>query len=125
MGLHFICCVPGVIGNKVMVLEPEEAVLKVTNPCCSVETRRPYGELGSVDTTNCLCCVGVSSDLSKQMPVFVGWGCDGILVATIVEELKKRMKVRGDTGNIQRIEAVQQQLKAVDRKLDLIMQHLS
>jgi hypothetical protein len=60
-----------------------------------------------------------------QCPFSLGWGCDGILVATIVEELKKRMKVRGDTGNIQRIEAVQQQLKAVDRKLDLIMQHLS
>lgn len=35
-----------------------------------------------------------------------GWGCDGNAVEEIVKELKARMKVRGDTGQIVRTEYV-------------------
>merc|ERR1712224_158600 len=92
------CC----IGKQTVNLEPEEANY-VTSTCCSKSTqRRPYGELGSVEAANCCgCCVSVSSQLGMMSP---GLGCEKEKVDDIVEELKARMKGRGDTGNIQRQE---------------------
>ena len=111
--LHFLPFFPGFMGAKRMVLEEEEAVLTVNcKPFCDVETRRPYGELGSVDQHYCLCCcTAVSSDLSKNLPLYVGWGCDHDAVSTIVGELKQRMKVRGDTGQIVRTEQALTEIK--------------
>ena len=82
-----------------LVLEPEEAVLTRKTMCATNVQRRPYGELGSVDKgTACGCCVNVSSGLGPIQP---GMGCEEAVVNEIVEELKARMKTRGDTGNIQ------------------------
>ena len=99
------------MGKKTMILEQEEAVLAIDcQPFCSIETRRPYGELGSVDQTSCLCCTGVSSNLSQSMPLFIGWGCEYNKVGEIVQELKRRMKARGDTGQIAKTEAALKEL---------------
>jgi hypothetical protein len=105
--LHCLPLIPGFMGSKRIILDEEEAVAEV-RLCglCSVDTRRPYGELGSVDKVNFLCCSGVGSDLSKSMPIFVGCGCEDDRVSEIVAELKKRMKARGDTGQIRKTEMV-------------------
>jgi hypothetical protein len=108
---HFMPLFPGIMGKKRIILDEEEAVAEVECGLCSVNTRRPYGELGSVDKVNCLCCTGVSSELSKSIPMFVGWGCDDTRVSEIVAELKKRMKARGDTGQIQKAEMTLQEIK--------------
>ena len=86
-----VCCpitfgplIPGVMGSKTIVLEPEEAVYHVSCPCCKINTRRPYGELGSVDAVSCCCCVGVGSELTNKMAVFPGSGCNRPLVDEIV-----------------------------------------
>merc|ERR1712050_711490 len=79
-------------------------------PFCNVNTRRPYGELGSVDKFHCLCCVGVSSNLNPNLPLFVGSGCNEGVVSEIVAELKRRMKARGGTGQIARTEETLQEL---------------
>ena len=104
--IHFLPMIPGIMGwSKTMVLEEEEAILETNcQPFCTIHTRRPYGELGSIDTQYCLCCSGVSSDLSKSLPIFIGWGCNYDQVNDIVTELKIRMKSRGDTGQIERTE---------------------
>ena len=122
---------PGLHGTKKFILEPEEAVFEVKCCLCDVTTRRPYGELGSVDRSNCCCFVGVTSGLTKDQPICPGSGCDAALVDEIVAELKARMKQRGDTGNIQRAEATLEAVTALraevaDMKGDmqLIMQHL-
>ncbi len=109
--LHWMPIVPGVMGTKKIILEAEEAVYKVD--CCiyHIETRRPYGELGSVDEANCCGCIGVASGLSKGAPVCPGCGCEKDLVAEIVAELKARMKERGDTGQIQRQEVMMNEIK--------------
>ena len=105
--LHILCCpiaftpfIPGALGTKTLTLGPEEAELEYKCPCCNGKTRVPYGELGNVDRGNCLCCVGVASGLSKQMPICPGMGCDDKLVDEIVAEMKVRMRARGDTGQI-------------------------
>lgn len=116
--LHFLPCIPGILGTKTMVLEEEEAVLKINfKPFCSIETRRPYGELGSVDKHHCLCCVGVASNLSSSIPLYLGSGCDEERVSEIVAELKKRMKARGDTGQIARTEEALKEIHQLRNEL--------
>ena len=112
-----------------LVLEPEEAVLIDSNCCATVNARRPYGELGSVDkVTSCGVCASFQFGDSSVAP---GCGCSGDLVEEIVTELKVRMKARGDTGQIQRaeqqlqeIQVVKSQIANVDAKLNLILDHL-
>jgi hypothetical protein len=53
--------VPGVIGTKRLVLENEEAVLETKCTLCDTHRRRPYGEMGFVDSIRCLCCTGFMS----------------------------------------------------------------
>ncbi|CAK0904340.1 unnamed protein product [Prorocentrum cordatum] len=88
------------IGAKLLNLEPEEIQL-ITTTCCSENTsRRPYGELGSVTVTRCCgCCVSTSSSLG---PISPGCGCQAEVVDDINKDLEERMRLRGDTGNIQR-----------------------
>jgi hypothetical protein len=77
-------------------------------------SRRPYGELGSVDRGNCLCCVSIVSSFGEISP---GCGCEREIVDEIVTELKQRMRRRGDTAQIQRAEQMLQRLDVVESKL--------
>jgi hypothetical protein len=43
-------CIPGVLGPKILVLEPEEVYFHNEFLCLKVDRRLPYGELGTVDT---------------------------------------------------------------------------
>jgi len=126
------CCVKLCCGNRVLMLEPEEAVM-VTNTICSSSTKRmPYGDLGSVQhNTACGCCHSFTSNLSpqddhgKKVAIMPGWGCSEGLVAEVVEELKARMKGRGDTGNIQRAEEAILMLKTLTAKVDAVMRQMN
>ncbi|CAN0182722.1 unnamed protein product [Scytosiphon promiscuus] len=111
---------PGILGQKTLVLEDEEAVL--TQDCCIYNSvvHRPYGELGSVETVQACCCVGFSSNLSEssgegggKAPMIPGNCCETALVNEIVNELKMRMKTRGDTGNILRAEENLREIRSV------------
>ena len=86
------------------------------------ESKRPYGELGSVAKSNCFCCVAVTSSFGDISP---GCGCDEGTVDEIVEELKARQRGRGDTAQIQRTEQIKERLDDMDNKLNLIMNHLN
>ena len=114
-----------------IILEAEEAVKVDVTICGTNTSRRPYGELGSVDKGNCCCFVIGKSNLGE---IFPGWGCENDKVEQIVIELKKRMKGRGDTAQIRRTEDILQKfavleekfekLEGIDAKLDAIMKHL-
>lgn len=84
------------------------------NLCGQNVSRRPYGELGSVDRGYCLCCVSVVSGFGEISP---GCGCEPNIVDEIVNELTKRMRDRGDTAQIQRAEETVQRLSVVENKL--------
>lgn len=64
--------------------------------------------------------------LQKQLPgpVTPGCGCDEALVTEVVEEMKRRQQGRGDQGQIQRQEAMMEEIEAINNKLDAIMEHL-
>jgi hypothetical protein len=56
--------------------------------------------------------MGMSSELTKMMPLFPGCGCNGPTVSDLVWwNRKKRMKARGDTGQINRTEEALAQIK--------------
>ena len=77
-------------------------------------SKRPYGELGSVDRGTCLCCVNADSAFG---PISPGCGCETEKVDDIVSELKARMRQRGDTAQINRAEETLKRLDEVDAKL--------
>jgi hypothetical protein len=127
---HCILCpvvftplIPGVMGKKTLILEPEEVVLKIDCPCYKIDTRRPYGELGSVDKINCLCCVGVGG--GNLPPVLIGSGCEADRVQEIVNELKRRQQQRGDQGQIQRADQMVVELRELRADVHAIMNHLN
>ncbi|CAM9542501.1 unnamed protein product [Ectocarpus sp. 8 AP-2014] len=123
---------PGVLGKKILVLEEEEAIL--TQDCCIYHSvaHRPYGELGSVERENVCCFVGFTSNLSPTKSegggpaaIIPGNCCETALVNEIVEELKKRMKHRGDTGQIKRAEENLKEIRHLHAKIDAVMEHLN
>jgi len=122
--LHFLPVFPGIMGTKTLTLEPEEAVLSVRGGCYDANTRRPYGELGSVDAINCLCCVGVGSNLTKNMPLCPGWCGRRDDVDEIVRELKRRMKERGDTAQINRAEEALNEIKILREEMGEMRQDM-
>jgi len=89
--------------------------------CGKSEANMPYGELGHVGKSNCLCCVSLSSAFGEVSP---GCGCDEALVDTVVADLKKRQEGRGDQGQVQRQEAMMEEIETINTKLDAIMDHL-
>jgi len=113
---RFCCC-----GSQILNLDPEELNLRTTTPCSTSNARRPYGELGSVDETKCCCFSSVASGMGAQCP---GWGCSHELVQEIVQEMKVRMKARGDTGNIQRQEETLLLVRHQEKKIDAILAKL-
>jgi len=82
--------------------------------CGNHVSKRPYGELGSVDRGTCLCCVSAESAFG---PISPGCGCEEEKVDDIVNELKTRMRQRGDTAQINRAEETLRRLDEVDAKL--------
>ena len=62
-------CFCGCGTTRHLYLNPEEAHYVVENCCGKTETRRPYGELGSVDeVNNCGLCYGWSSGILGTTP---------------------------------------------------------
>jgi hypothetical protein len=61
-----------------------------------------------------LCCISAESAFG---PISPGCGCETEKVDFIVAELKKRMRERGDTAQIQRAEQTLGRLDEVDAKL--------
>ena len=115
----------GIIGwtKKVLTLEEDEAVLKTDNLCCHNIQKRPYAQLGSVDSNNsCGCCWAVKSDLTPaESCIQPGCGCEKDLVKEIIDELQARKVGR---GNIAQLKAHEQLAARVDHmhiKIDAIL----
>eukprot|EP00640_Fibrocapsa_japonica_P007131 CAMPEP_0113938356 /NCGR_PEP_ID=MMETSP1339-20121228/4804_1 /TAXON_ID=94617 /ORGANISM="Fibrocapsa japonica" /LENGTH=159 /DNA_ID=CAMNT_0000941445 /DNA_START=47 /DNA_END=526 /DNA_ORIENTATION=+ /assembly_acc=CAM_ASM_000762 len=122
------CCMAS---NKLFLSQEEVRFLQKT-PCGTNDSKRPYGELGSVDKTNCLCCHGLNAGFSAEpiFPKFCGIG-EEEFVNTIVQDLKSRMRARGDTGQIKRAEQQIQMLEDLssrvgnlESKIDAIIKHM-
>jgi hypothetical protein len=120
------------MGSKRLILEEEDAVLDVLCLLCNLNTRRPYGKLGRVETINYLSCKGMSSELTNIMPLFPG--CAAMLqqFRILWWNRKKRMKARGDTEQINRTEEALAQIKELQADMgemqggmERIMEHFN
>mmetsp|Transcript_16162 Transcript_16162/g.37115 ORF Transcript_16162/g.37115 Transcript_16162/m.37115 type:complete len:165 (+) Transcript_16162:856-1350(+) len=120
----FLPLIPGVMGKKTLVLEEEEVYYEVRGGLCDITTRRPYGELQNVAKENVLCCSGFSSGLMQGMVLCPGSGCNHDLVDEIVTKMKRRMKERGDTGQIRRTEDALMEIKALKSDIEDIKRNM-
>jgi hypothetical protein len=105
----------------VLRLEKEEAVRQDTTLCGQRTSHRPYGELGQVETSNFCCFACVDSNLQTIMP---GCGCEESKCEHLANELKKRMKKRGDTAQVQLAELALSKANEINRKMDIIATHI-
>merc|ERR1712232_788896 len=106
------------MGSTVFQLEDDEVTMTEVNLCGKYVSKRPYGDLGHVDRSNCLCCVSVTSAFG---PIAPGCGCSESRVDEIVQELRERVKSRGDAAQIRRSEET---LERLDAKLNALMEFL-
>lgn len=73
---------------------------------------------------------GVKTNLSAEstkgsMPICPGCGCESELVQQIHDELQCRKVGRGNIAQLRQMELTTAQVKDVNAKLDIIMEHLS
>ena len=116
--------------TKQLTLDTDEAVLKVDNNCMHSVQKRPYAQLGQVESENsCICCYGVKTDLtaSAEGPGALtrGCGCDQEWVTEVVNELQARKVGRGNIAQIKAQEVLAQRVDHLHTKLDVILAHLN
>lgn len=128
---HSCCCCCS--SERKLMLGAEEATLVTSDPCTKSVKKLPYGELGSVEKKSDCGCHGFISGLTDPVPIQPKCcGCNaGQLVDEIVEQLKARMRARGDTAQIVRAEeqlqllrTVQSDIHELSRKMDAVINHL-
>jgi len=96
------------------MLERDDIVKTDDHICGRNVSRRAYSELGSVDRSTCCCFVNAETSFG---PISPGWGCHSHQVDEIVVELKDRMRMRGDTAQLNMVRRTLERLDAMDRKL--------
>lgn len=117
--------------SKQLTLGPEEATLQMST-CCGcqkITSKREYGELGFVEKQkNCICCFKVASDISPlpgQGDMAPGCPCTNrAKVSAIVRELRDRMAVRGQVGQIKKQEQIMQMIGDINGDMKLVTAHL-
>merc|ERR1719453_978489 len=114
--------------TKTLTLEAEEAHLTI-NGCAglhTINTKREYGELGFVEKKkDCICCFKVSSDISPipgQSDMAPGCPCTNrAQVSQLVRELRDRMALRGQVGQIKKQEKILGMIGDVEENLKILM----
>ena len=107
--------------KSILTLDQEEVTKVDVGLCTNAKSKRPYGELGSVEKSTCCGFQCVNSSFGEICP---GCGCERVLVDDIVQELKMRQRERGDTAQIRRTEETLMRLEMLEGKIDLILDHL-
>jgi len=113
--------------KKTLRLEAEEAVLNVRNNCVNRTSKRPYAQLGSVDSIQACCCWAVASNIEEgQGPdnLSPGWGCEQEKVQELVRELQARKVGRGNIAQIKAQEVLAMRVDHLHAKMDAILAHL-
>lgn len=92
----------------------------------SLKNMAAYGEMGTVDASNCLCFVGfaVSSLMEDGDSKCTGCGCETDKVNGIVKELKRRQAFRGDRAKVRMGEATLESLEQLNTKVrSIVLRH--
>lgn len=124
------CCTCGIAGcaKKTLVLDNEEAILTIKDNCTNNTQKRPYAQLGSVESqNNCGCCWSVKTDLVgvEGAAISPGFGCDEMLVKELIDELQKRKVGRGNIAQIKHAENLAKHVEELKIQMALILDHLN
>jgi hypothetical protein len=123
------CCEVIFCGGSTLILGEEDAELSKTSCCgiCKGKKRGPYGELGTVDSTQFCCFYGfaAASLMANEQDIqCTGCGCEQEKVNAIVAELKKRQAMRGDRAKTRMAESTLESISLLHKKMDAIMEKL-
>lgn len=112
--------------TRLLTLEEDEAILKIDNNCCHSVQKRPYAQLGSVDSQQaCGCCWGVKTDITgAEGEIKPGCGCEEALVKEIIDELQARKVGRGNIAQLKAHEQLAARVDHMHAKIDAILKHL-
>lgn len=121
----------GIVGwtTRTLRLEEDEAVLITKNRCVSSIQKRPYAQLGAVDSENtCRCCWSVKTDLTGEAQgapgLARGWGCDEAWTKDVIGELQARKVGRGNIAQLRAQEVLATRVDHLHAKVDLILAHM-
>ena len=123
------CCERLCCGETKLILGPDEAELigNCWGQLCTTKKRGPYGELGTVDKSTCLCFVTwVASSLTgnEDGGRCIGFGCNKAEVEAVVDDLKERQGMRGDRAKTRMGETTIASLNLLHSKVDKVMEKL-
>jgi len=118
-----VCCLEQICGcvDRTVELTPDEAVIREVKGLdrASKIERRPYAQIDDVNKEKaCGCCVSMRAGELLEQPISNATGCDEETITQIVEELKRRIEVRGNIGQMKKLESI---MSKVD-DLRLLMQ---
>ena len=124
------CCGPNCCETMSLTLDEEEMILRRTD-CCgnSSEQKRPYAQLGNVETSQDCCGTWSIKTDGLSGPegggLAPGTACSNKqLVEEIAAALQARKIGRGNVGQIREAELMKQEVALLHTKVDLILQHL-
>ena len=124
------CCLQRIFCGEVkLTLGPDEAEMNRHCLCgtCTSNKRGPYGELGTVDSSQWLCFYGFRAASLMEDPddmKCIGFGCERASVDKIVAELKLRQGGRGDRAKVRMAETTLAQLDLLHKKVDALMEKM-
>ncbi|CAJ1461703.1 unnamed protein product [Effrenium voratum] len=111
--------------SRTIELGPDEVVIRTVRGLdrATIIERRPYAQIDDVQKENaCGCCVNMKAGELIKEPISNGAGCDdATITAMVVNELKRRIEVRGNIGQMKKLESI---MKKVDdlRVLMVVLQ---
>ena len=110
--------------TKILKLEEEEAFYSISRfgGICKEEKHAPYGEITNVEVLTGV-FASVKTSLQEQ-PWTPGNGCDEPLARRIAEDLKSRIRSRGDEGQLKTAEANAELLQQMKKQMDRIEEKL-
>lgn len=107
---HVVCCCELLSClSRTIELGPDEVVIRTTRGLgrASIIERRPYAQIDDVEKeTACGCCVSMKAGELIQEPISNGMGCDEETITQIVDELKRRIEIRGNIGQMKKLESI-------------------
>jgi len=108
------CCLRG-WHSQTLELDGEEMSVVETDCCTRLQSRTPYGNLGSVETETQLRCVTMLPDIAVP-----GCGCSGDLVQQIADQLQERKVKRGNIAQMKQQENIIVEILKLEVKMDVL-----
>lgn len=103
------CCEHLNCVSRTVELGPDEVTIRTVRGLdrATITERRPYAQIDDVQKNKgCGCCVNMTAGDLLPEPLSNGTGCDDATITQIVDELKRRIDIRGNIGQMKKLEQI-------------------